>query len=69
MQKWDISLRFLPALNKDEEMLSAKFVELASFIDELEIESREKTIGIERLEESFMWLRKGLSQFEPTSEY
>jgi len=60
MEKIDILLRFQPNETHTEIELAKKFVNLAVVINNSEIDSREKTICIERLEESYMWAKKGL---------
>ena len=60
MDRTDILLRFAINENDEEVELAENYIKLAELINELEIESREKTICIERLEESFMWAKKGL---------
>ena len=45
---------------EEREELAEKYRWLANYIDKVDIDSREKTIAMERLEESFMWASKGL---------
>lgn len=62
MDKMDILLRFSirPEYESEEDtQLAEKYTNLGNLLNELEIDSREKTIAIEKLEESFMWARKG----------
>ena len=62
MDKMDILLRFSirPEYESEEDAkLTEKYTSLGNLLNELEIDSREKTIAIEKLEESFMWARKG----------
>lgn len=59
MQVADIKERFkLPRGCKDAEELSSMFYKLALCIISESIDSREETISIERLEESYMWALK-----------
>jgi len=60
MDRTDILLRFTGSETDEEVRLAEDFINLAELINESEIESREKTISIERLEESFMWAKKGM---------
>jgi len=61
MEKLDILLRFIPEGNKQGgEDLAEGYKNLALLINSLDMDSREKTIAMERLEESYMWATKGL---------
>jgi hypothetical protein len=60
MNKQDIRLRFPVVRKKQEKALRDRYLELALFLGEQSIDSREQTIAMERLEESFMWGLKGL---------
>jgi hypothetical protein len=61
MNKLDLLSRFSTRESSElKEELAKKFIDLAIVIDSSETESREKTIAIERLEESFMWATKGI---------
>jgi hypothetical protein len=60
MEKIDILLRFAPNQTDQELDLAREYVKLASVINNTDVDSREKTIAIERLEESYMWAKKGL---------
>ena len=64
MEKLDIMLRFLGNESDEEIEMSKRFTELAFYVNASDIDSREKTIAMERLEESFMWAKKGLLPFE-----
>jgi len=59
MNKVDILLRFAPNEDDVDAQLAQRFIEVAEQINSMEIDSREKTIAIERLEESYMWAKKG----------
>jgi hypothetical protein len=60
MEKMDILLRFLPSEIEEDQLLAKGFVELALRLNDIDLDSREKTIAMERLEESYMWAKKGL---------
>jgi hypothetical protein len=60
MQEMDILLRFMPNETDEEKVLAKSYIALAKAVDKLDIDSREKTIAIERLEESYMWAKKGI---------
>ena len=60
MEKIDLLLRFAPNQTNEEVNLAREYVKLASVINDADVDSREKTIAIERLEESYMWAKKGL---------
>ncbi len=68
MDQIDIFLRFADDGGGKKGTIAAAFFELAKLIDKMEIESREKTISIERLEEAYMWAKKGLDDFEEESD-
>lgn len=58
----DILLRFSirPEVESiGDKELAERYIRLGNLLNDLEIDSREKTIAIEKLEESFMWARKG----------
>jgi len=57
METLDINLRF--ESNKTNKVIADAYHKLAIFMNSLEIESREKTIAMEKLEESYMWATKG----------
>ena len=62
MEKMDILLRFSirPEVESiGDKELAERYIRLGNLLNDLEIDSREKTIAIEKLEESFMWARKG----------
>jgi hypothetical protein len=61
MEQMDILLRFGKEGVRPEEDLQEGYANLAKLVDDLELESREKTIALERLEESLMWAVKGLA--------
>jgi hypothetical protein len=44
------------------ERLASSFLSLAEVVQETSVDSREKTIALERLEESYMWALKGLNE-------
>lgn len=66
MQLFDIKERFSVSIGMFEEFeeelehLSIKFIELAKYINANVGDSRESTIAIERLEESYMWAIKSM---------
>ena len=60
MQEMDILLRFMPNETDEEKELAKGFIQLAKVINKLDIDSREKTIAMERLESSYMWAKKGI---------
>jgi len=64
MEKIDLLLRFAPNDTAAELNLAKSYVKLAEIIDNADVDSREKTICIERLEESYMWAKKGLMSTE-----
>lgn len=60
MNKIDIEIRFTPRdISLAAIELGDNYKALASQINKLDMDSREKTIAIEKLEESFMWACKG----------
>ena len=60
MNKVDLAIRFsAPYGDEFIEKLASMYINLVYQINNLEADSREKVIAIERLEESFMWARKG----------
>jgi len=67
MEKIDILLRFAPNQTDQELDLAREYIKLASVINNTDVDSREKTIAIERLEESYMWAKKGLMSIEKES--
>jgi hypothetical protein len=60
MEQMDILLRFGDEGEIVDESLALGYANLAKLVNELELESRAKTIALERLEESLMWAEKGL---------
>lgn len=58
--KYDISMRFKPIRKPTEldKAVSAMYKEFALKLFSMEIDSRCKTIALERLEESYMWATK-----------
>jgi len=67
METVDILLRFKPEREKEEDLANA-YKLLAISVNDSELESREKTIAIERLEESFMWAKRGIVNKEDYDE-
>ena len=60
MNKVDLAVRFaFPYGDEFIEKLASMYTNLAYQINNIEADSREKVIAIERLEESFMWACKG----------
>jgi hypothetical protein len=64
MEKIDLLLRFAPNDTEAELSLAKSYVRLAEVINRTDLDSREKTIAMERLEESYMWAKKGLMSTE-----
>lgn len=61
MQKVDLDLRFFTE-NEDMQEISKMYKKIAEKVDSLMNDSRRKTIAIERLEDSFLWVEKGIEQ-------
>lgn len=57
MEMIDIQLRFKS--KKSTQKMADAYKLVAELVNNMEIESREKTIAMEKLEESFMWAIKG----------
>jgi hypothetical protein len=64
MERIDLLLRFAPNDTELELSLAKSYVTLAEIINAADLDSREKTIAMERLEESYMWAKKGLMSTE-----
>jgi hypothetical protein len=61
MEKIDIYQRFLPDNESEIEMLlSVQYTYLAEALNEAISNSRELTVAMERLEESYMWVKKAV---------
>jgi hypothetical protein len=59
----DLVVRFLnDEKGEAAERLASSFLSLAEIVQETSVDSREKTIALERLEESYMWALKGLNE-------
>jgi hypothetical protein len=59
----DIDIRFSIGTNtRTEKKLRSKYLELAKAMNSMKMESREKTIALEKLEESFIWAVKGANE-------
>jgi hypothetical protein len=61
LSKEDVVLRFKKPKRKPLQPLHKQYLALAHAIDNTEaVDNREKFIALERLEESYMWLLKGV---------
>ena len=60
MEKIDLLMRFPQGSTTKELSLASVYIVVAEVINEMETDSREKTIAIEKLEESYMWAKKGI---------